>query len=177
LKLLNFLDTDHHEQSLFSQFNNSQYWTTIIRNSGVPDNTSINWFSFTAPDGIPAIPGLYTVLATGVPNLHAAYYGGTYAESDEKVQASILEYISNIAKVAGFPPSSTPPQFEDFKAHTPFELTVSTKSIENGFYNKLNGLQGRKNTFWTGATWQAQDSSAIWNFTEYHVLPNLLKAL
>jgi hypothetical protein len=174
---LNFLDTDSHEQGLFSQFNNSQYWTTIIRNAGVPDDASINWFSFVNPDGIPAVPGLYSLQATGIPNLHAAYYGGTYDESDETVQASILKYISNIAPVAGFPNATGKPQFEDFKAHTPFELTVSTDAIQDGFYTKLNGLQGHKNTYWTGAAWQAQDSSAIWNFTENHILPKLLKVL
>jgi hypothetical protein len=171
------LDTDSQEKGLFRQFNNSQYWTTIIRDAVVPDNTSIKWFSFTAADGVPAIPALYSLSSTGVPNLHAAYYGGDHPESDAKVQSSILKYISNIAKVAGFPAAASPPQFEDFKAHVPFALEVSTGAIMGGFYNKLNNLQGHKNTYWTGAAWQAQDSSALWNFTENHVLPKLLTVL
>jgi hypothetical protein len=38
--------------------------------------------------------------------------------------------------------------------------------IEAGFYTKLYALQGQRSTFYTGAAWNAQDSSMLWVFTE-----------
>jgi hypothetical protein len=174
LENLSFLDLDYHESSLFGQFNNSYYWTTIIRNSGIPDNTSVSSASFTAPDGVPALPLLYAISATGVPSLHAVFYGSTFYLSDDQVMANILSEIAEISQGAGFPPIPSNVQFDDFKAHVPFELTVSPDAIKNGFYDQINGLQGYRQTLWTGAAWQTQSSSLIWNFTEHNIIPKLL---
>jgi hypothetical protein len=38
-------------------------------------------------------------------------------------------------------------------------------------------LQGGRSTWWTGASWRAQDSSDIWRFNEEVVLPGLLKGV
>jgi hypothetical protein len=65
------------------------------------------------------------------------------------------------------------PEFVEFNNHSPFELTVSSEAIKGGFYGQLNKLQGERSTWWTGATWQAQDSSQIWNWTEINILPKL----
>jgi hypothetical protein len=140
----------------------------------VPDDSSVTAVSFTAPDGIPGLPGLYSIDATGVPGLHAAYYGSASYLPDDQVQSKILEGSQAIAQAAGFPPAPGAEQLEDFKAHVPFELTVSADAIKGGFYSRLNALQAHRNTFWTGAAWQTQDSSIIWNFTEYNVLPKIL---
>lgn len=51
------------------------------------------------------------------------------------------------------------------------------EAIRDGFYVILLALQGKRNTFYTGATWETQDSGMIWNFTEQYVLPKLLESL
>jgi hypothetical protein len=172
---LGFLDLDGDERYLFRQFNSSYYWTSIVRNSGVPDNTSLNNIAPAAPEGIPAMPGIYTILASGVPGLHQVYYGSPYPIPSHKVKSDILSTIASLVKAAGFPPAPGPASFAAFSDHSPFALTVSTDAIKGGFYRKVNALQGKHQTWWTGAAWQAEDSSLIWNFTEYNILPQLLK--
>jgi hypothetical protein len=61
-----------------------------------------------------------------------------------------------------------------FSAHTPFELNVRADDIAQGFYGKMNALQGRNRTYYTGATFQAHDSSLIWRYTKDTVLPRVL---
>ena len=171
---LGFLDLDSDECDLFGQFNNSYYWNSIVRNSGVPDNTSLNNLAPTAPDGIPAMPGIYTITASGVPGLHQVYYGSPYPIPADKVKSDILSTIATLVKAAGFSPAPGPADFAAFSDHSPFELTVSADAIKAGFYQQVNALQGKHQTWWTGAAWQTHDSSLIWNFTEYNILPQLM---
>jgi hypothetical protein len=170
---LGFLDLDNDERYLFNQFNSSYYWTSVVRNSGVPDNTSLNNIAPAAPEGIPAMPGIYAIDASGVPGLHQVYYGSAHPIPTEKVKSEILSTIAGLVKAAGYPPAPGPAVFAAFSDHSPFEVTVSTDAIKAGFYDHVNTLQGRHQTWWTGAAWQAEDSSLIWNFTEYNILPHL----
>ena len=99
-----------------------------------------------------------------------AYFSGPYHLSDDQVKADVLATIARIKAANGIPTNGLP-EFVDFHNHALLELTVPIEAIKNGFYNDVNGLQGQKNTWWTGAAWQAQDSSLIWNWTEYNLLP------
>ncbi|KAI7184054.1 hypothetical protein D0869_13984 [Hortaea werneckii] len=170
---LKFLDTDPVERRVFGQFNSSYYWNSIIKVSKVPDNTSITNIDVAAPHGIPAMPGPYAIGYTGVPGLHTVYYSSPYPMSDEAVKSDIIAKHSELVELFGYGPATSTPEFVGFQDHNPYELTVSADAIRSGFYGKLESLQGRRRTWWTGAAWQAQDSSAIWNFTETIVLPQL----
>jgi hypothetical protein len=169
------MDLDPVEQHLFGQFNNSYYWDMVIRNSGIPDNISLNNVDPAATLALPPLPGLYGVDSSGLPGLHTAYYSSPFYISDEQVKADTLAAIARIVKANGYTAGN--PEFAGFNNHAPFELTVSVDAIRDGFYSKLNALQGRRNTWWTGATWQAHDSSQIWNWTEYTLLPKLVASL
>jgi hypothetical protein len=63
-----------------------------------------------------------------------------------------------------------------FSNHAPYELTVSSSDIASGFYGDLYALQGRNNTFHTGAAFQAHSSSLIWQYTET-LLPQIIASL
>jgi hypothetical protein len=172
---LSFLDLEDDARALFSQFNNSCYYNSVIRNSGVPDDTSLTNLALTSPEGIPALPGMYTVQATGVPGLHTAYYGSPFPIPLDQVKASMLSDIAKVVKAAGFPPANGTAEFAAFGDHSPFQITVSVDAINAGFYDKMNALQGKQQTWWTGAAWQTQDSSEIWKYSEQIVLPQLVK--
>jgi hypothetical protein len=64
-----------------------------------------------------------------------------------------------------------------FSNHSPYWLMVGAEATKAGFYQKMYALQGKRNTFWTGATWRAQDSSASWKYTKDIVLPALIASL
>jgi hypothetical protein len=41
-------------------------------------------------------------------------------------------------------------------------LHVGPRDIAGGFYKRLNALQGRNNTYWSGAAWHSHNSARIW---------------
>ncbi|CZR55674.1 related to amine oxidase, flavin-containing superfamily [Phialocephala subalpina] len=171
---LKFLDLHLEEEALFGQFNHSYYWDGVIRNSGIPDSVSLQNVDLAAPYAIPPMPGIYAISSAGLPNLATVYHTSPYTLSDEEVKAEILATTARLVKSLGYPQANGTMELVGFNNHAPFELTVSTDSVRNGFYTKMNELQGKRNTFWTGAAWQAQDSSQIWNWTEHTLLPQLL---
>ncbi|KAH9828001.1 Flavin-containing superfamily amine oxidase [Teratosphaeria destructans] len=172
-----FLDLSGEESSLFGQFNNSYYWDAVLKNTGLPDDVMVSNLNPAAPYGIPASPSLYVNDFSGLPGLRTTWYSSPYYLSDEDVKADILATTEKLVQGLGYT-NDNKPEFVGFNAHNPFELTVCPDAIAKGFYTELEGLQGKRNTWWTGATWQgAPDSSMIWNYTEHKVLPGLLASL
>ena len=173
---LSFLDLSTHEKSIFGQFNGSYYWNSIVLNSGLPGNTTYNNIQPAKPLGIPAVPGVYTINATPFPGVIAPLYGSPYDLPEAQVKAEIIATIKRVHAGLNL---TTPcePVFVEFNAHNPFHLTVSDEAIKGGFYDDLEALQGQKSTWFTGGTWNKPATSALWNFTEYTILPKLVEGL
>lgn len=175
------LGLDAREYSLFSQFNNSHYITTIMNNTGLPGiQDGIDYTNAAAhgstPFDIPKLPAAYGFSPTGVGGLVTVEYGapaGTPAHltTDEAVKEHILETLARLRRSAAVSvdltmPETQTPEFVVFSNHSPFELTVGAEAIKRGFYRELYALQGYRSTWWTGAAWHTQDSSLLWRFTE-----------
>lgn len=168
-------DLDDHERSIFGQFKNSGYYTSLLRNSSIPNNVSVANIAPNTLYNLPPLPGAYAVVPTAVPGLKwALYCSNVTGKSDLSVKADIIASIQRIQKVSGL--AFTTPEFVVFYSHAPFELTVSAEAIKAGFYAELYALQGRRNTFYTGAAFVAPDSSLIWRFTET-LLPKIVASL
>ena len=176
LSNLLFLDLDITEISLLGQFNNSYYWNGIVRNTGIPDNVTLLNVDDSAALNIPATPSLYGIQSTGIAGVHSIYFSSPYYISDFQVQANILKTTAALVKAAAYTPSGNT-EIVAFNSHAPFQCSVGVEAIQGGFYSKLDNLQGQRRTWWTGATWEAHDSSQIWNWTEYSLLPKMLAQL
>lgn len=170
-----WFDITANEKALFGQFNNSYIWDAIVNNTGFPSNTAIQNRDPGAADGIPASPGSYAFVPSPF-GVHATWYGSDDYLTDDQVKANILHSISQVRTANNYTSTETP-EIVEFHSHNPYELTVCVDAIRNGFYNKVNALQGESNTYWTGAAWESHDSTAIWNFTETEILPKILSSL
>ena len=161
-------DLSDSEQDLFRQFNNVGYWTALTRNDGLSDDIAINNIGPDTPNNIPILPGIFSINPTGVPGLHAVKYGAPspVSLSDHQVQNAIIKSIQRLGTGGADPGATSNADFAVFSSHTPYGLTVSADAIRKGFYTKLYALQGERNTFWTGAAFNAHDSSMLWVFTE-----------
>ncbi|KAE8450512.1 hypothetical protein EG329_006243 [Mollisiaceae sp. DMI_Dod_QoI] len=167
-------DLADSESDLFGKFKWTQYFTSILRNTGIPANTSLTAVDPTLKFSVPEPPSLYTIEQTGIPDLLLAYYIATDLNTtDVEIESTILSQVKNI-QVPGKGASN--PQFAVTSNHKPFMLQVSADDIRGGFYKKLYGLQGKRSTWWVGATWHTHDSSLIWRFVE-ELLPNITAAL
>ena len=173
-----FLDLSPEEYDLFSQFNNSYIWASVVANSGIPDDAGLANVDPEAALGIPPLPAIFLAEPSGVSGNHIVLYGSPFSIPEEKVKANILTSLNRWKIAMGHGSNNgTKPEIMAFKCHSPYLLTVSNKAIMDGFYDKLNALQGQRNTFWTGAAWQIQDSTALWNFTELQILPKITASL
>ncbi|KAK7968653.1 beta-cyclopiazonate dehydrogenase [Apiospora saccharicola] len=103
------------------------------------------------------------------------YYGSPGVLSDDEVKADIVGGLQRYQEENGLPVAQ--PEWLAFSSHAPFNLMVSNDKVADGFYEELFALQGCRNTFYNGAAWHTQDSSALWKFTEYYILPIMLAAL
>ncbi|KAJ4354622.1 uncharacterized protein N0V89_006359 [Didymosphaeria variabile] len=171
-----------HERSIFGKLIDAGYYTSILNNTGLPDDLSITNYRSDTAYNLPQLPGVYGIGSTPVPGLKLAYYGtprsnSTYPLSDQQVKSEIVNAIKTLQKANPETFSAEEPQFVEYSSHTPFYLQARPGDTKAGFYREMYALQGERNTFWTGATWRAQDSSDIWRYTEEEVLPGLVKEL
>ena len=95
---------------------------------------------------------------------------------DEEVKADILATVARLVSSLGYENGNgtTAMELVGFNNHSPYLMTVDVDAIAGGFYERANRLQGTRRTYWTGAAWQTEDSSQIWNWTEYVLLPQLV---
>jgi hypothetical protein len=157
-------DLSPNESSLFAQFRNSAYYTSLVRHTGIPDNITVLNVAADTPYNLPVLPGAYQISPTTVPGLYTVLFGSDHPLPDAQVQADIISTISRLGTAGTLP--TTIPYFAIFSSHAPYELTVPAKAIKNGFYKELYGLQGQRRTYYTGAAFLTHDSSLLWQFTE-----------
>ncbi|TVY17337.1 Beta-cyclopiazonate dehydrogenase [Lachnellula arida] len=164
-------DLSASEQSLFAQFKSNEYFAGVLKNTGIPDNISLTNIDASQPYALPQSPNLYSIAQTGIPGFQTVTYLGatntdlstsTTNSSNGAIQQAILDGLMKL----DIRDTNAKPEFAASSVHAPFELTVSADAIEGGFYGRLYGLQGRRNTWYNSATFHAHDSSLIWRFTE-----------
>jgi hypothetical protein len=175
-------DLSHKEKDIFGKLIDAGYYTSIVKNTGIPDNMSLGNFVQDSAYNLPKLPGVYNIQTTGVPGLHLAFYGTplsnlTYPMSDDAVKADIIAGIKKVQEANSDVFQQTEPEFVVYSSHAPFYLQARPEDTKNGFYDDLYSLQGERNTYWTGASFRSQDSSDIWRYTENEVFPYLLAGL
>lgn len=170
LSNLPFMDLSSSDSNLFGKFNNSYYYAAIMSNTGIPaDVLRLTNVDPEAPLSVPAQPAMFVLEALGK-GLYGAYYGSTTPLTEEAVKAEILTQVKRL----GY---SNQPEILAYSDHSPFLLTASTDDIKDGFYEKLLELQGKQNTWWTGAAWNKPATADLWKYTEEQVLPKLMESL
>ncbi|KAI9924190.1 hypothetical protein ASPWEDRAFT_158633 [Aspergillus wentii DTO 134E9] len=160
---LNSFDLDHTERSLFSQFRNSYYYSILAKNTGIPEGLTLTNRGNNTLYNTPRLPGIYTVRPTLVSGLVSILYGSEKPLTEQQVKDDITKSVLRLRN-SGY--NTTTPEYVQFSDHSPFELVVPANAIRDDFYKELYGLQGHRDTFYTGAAWHVQDSSLIWRFTE-----------
>lgn len=173
-------DLSTKERRLFGEFFANGYYVGVLHNTGLdPSVTYVNHGGPGRPYGVPELPGIHTLYSIPLPGdrlVANVYYGSPDASlSDDEVKASIVADLQRYQRENGLP--VTQPEWLKFSNHSPFNLMVPNGKIADGFYEELFSLQGCRNTFYNGAAWHTQDSSALWRFTEYYVLPIMLASL
>lgn len=167
-----FLQLDDNERNIFGRFTCGYYWPAVVRDAGIPANVSIFNADPANPYDLADQPGIYTVIPSGVADLHLVYFGSPHYIPEVEVEEQILASISMVSETLGY--NGTTPSLAYIRSHAPYHCTVTGEDIKGGFYDRLNALQGSKSTWYNGAAFQGHDSGSIWLYTENEILPALL---
>ncbi|KAJ5753047.1 hypothetical protein N7520_009964 [Penicillium odoratum] len=158
-------DLTDRELSLFSRWNYSGYYTILVNNTGLPSGYRFNNANAAGLCNIPKLPAPYQVTETDSPGIFYIWYGSPYVMEEAAVKDDVIAVIRRLQGTVHVN-VSTVPNFLAFNSHTPFKLVVDADSIRDGFYRDLKGLQGYRNTWYTGAAVISHSSAILWNFTD-----------
>ncbi|KAI9679855.1 MAG: hypothetical protein M1817_004869 [Caeruleum heppii] len=168
-------DLDSNESSVFSKFQATSWHNGIMRNTGVPDNTTLQNVAPETAFNLPILPSVYFFGPSEVPGLLNAYYGTSKVVDDSTARRDILGTLDRLRNSETVPAGGQG-DFVVLADNGPYALRVSVAELRRGFYKKLYGLQGRRNTFYTGAALQRHEISGIWAYTE-SLVANITAAL
>lgn len=137
----------------------------VITDPGLNSSLGYENIGTDAPYNIPKLPAVLQLSPTGFSDgAHLAYVGSDTVISSDDAQELLVSQLGRLSRNGLIGPGNV--TFLAWWNHTPFKLQVSTEDIAEGFYRDLYALQGVKSTYWTGAAFQAQDSSFVWAYTE-----------
>lgn len=159
---------DTTEKDIFSKFKASGWYVGLVRASGLPESFA---YQNTRPDtlhNLPQLPSLYQMSPTVVRDIYLVRYGTLGKTPDATVKSDILKTFNRVrASVLGQQSKQfQPAELLAYSSHYPFNLHVTAHEISKGFYNKLDDLQGRRSTWYTGAALISHGTGALWNFTD-----------
>lgn len=151
---------DSRESGLFRQFKTTAYYAALLKNTGFPPGFSYENAGINTTYNVPPVPAAYNVGPASVPGYYYVWYGAPSPLPEDQVKADIIATVKRLSH------SNETAEVVAFNSHTPYKLEVPAAAIRNGFYDNLNGLQGYRNTWYTGALWDESGSSSLWNFTK-----------
>ncbi|KAH6626539.1 hypothetical protein B0J18DRAFT_143314 [Chaetomium sp. MPI-SDFR-AT-0129] len=182
-------DLDSSETAILARFNYSTVYAGVLRH---PSLQTLNAYTNRSP-----APGslTYTVFPVapqvgrieyvgGTEDIFALTAVGTAEDTAEGMKRRVNDAIEAMIEAGTLPP---PPDgddrkrmvevdFELFADHGHMHSRVSAEELRAGFITDLYSLQGRRNTFWTGAAFSAGFSTVVWEFNKV-LLPKVIEGL
>ena len=165
---LHGFDLDSNEISIFKQLKYHSYYAGVLNNSGIPDTLSLDNVGASTSFNLPVLPGAYSINPTRAPDLKVFQVGSNDGQvlTNQQAEDVVVADVERLRAAGTIPESAAKPTFPIFSSHNPFEVYLEAGDVKKGLYNKQFALQGKKNTWWTGAAFVTHDSSEIWEYTE-----------
>jgi hypothetical protein len=163
-----FMDLDQIETSLFSDWQYSSQWTTMIDNPGFSQPWTVSVSNMATPSqtnpfglpGNPYVPGLIPYLTSGK---FIAYAISDKSLTQAEVEALVTDAVDSTEAALGSEMTPTDWTFVGPPAdHSPANLFVRQDVLASGFIKKIINLQGHKQTYYTGKGWTGDYSPLVW---------------
>ncbi|KAL2133535.1 hypothetical protein VTI74DRAFT_8757 [Chaetomium olivicolor] len=176
-------DLDKTEGSVLGKFRFPTVYAGILRH---PALQTLNAYTDRSPDAgsynytvFPVAPQVGRIdYLGGTEDLFQFTAVGTSADTAESMQALIAKSINTMlaAGTLGENAVSGNPTFESFANHGHMHAHVTGEQLRAGFIQDLYALQGRHNTWYTGAAFSAGFSTVLWEFNKV-LLPKVVEGL
>ncbi|KAL2176435.1 fumarate reductase/succinate dehydrogenase flavoprotein-like protein [Thermothelomyces heterothallicus CBS 202.75] len=176
-------DLDPSELTILSKFQYTTVYAGILRhpalqtlNAYTGRTTGAASLNYTA---FPVAPQVGRIDYVGdTQDLFQFTAVGTAADTSKIMQALLSGSIDAMIAAGTLPaaPSGSSVDYAIFADHGPMHARVSAADLRAGFIQQLYSLQGRRNTFYTGAAFSAGFSTVLWEFNKV-LLPKVVKGL
>ena len=173
LKNFEAFDFSEEEKGHFAKFHYSKYYTSLIQTETLPKGNYYSahgekGFLFAVKEPLP-----YVIADTDVPGVANVLFGmeASFHLSDEEIKRRIKRHMKETsANLYG--KSWALNDFVLFKNHSPYALKVSPADIANGFYTKMDELQGKKGLYYIGAAMDTHGTFSVWSHAERLIRAN-----
>lgn len=172
-KNLNNFDEDKDEAEVFGGWVPTYAFVGVLRVPCIPEDYSV---AFIAPAAVPSEylairdwPYTLRLDSTGPAglNLFRVLFSANYSVTAEEVKGLIVRDIQNLVTVGTLNyTGECKVEYEAFANHNGVLWPRGKEVLESGFVERLNALQGRRGTWWTGRSLCGFYSSSVWAFTE-----------
>ncbi|EED12121.1 conserved hypothetical protein [Talaromyces stipitatus ATCC 10500] len=165
---------DSHEHDVLSNIYGLPYYGGVVSNTGLASGFSYKNSAANTTYNVAEIPSVVGFTPSTVDGLFFYWYNSPEPVSQQQIEGEARDAIKLLQKLTN---STTQPEprFLAFADFAPYQLRASADSIRNGFYDDMYGLQGHRNTWYTGTLF-VTGSSQVWNNTEV-MLPEILAAI
>ncbi|KAL2802930.1 hypothetical protein BJX63DRAFT_440481 [Aspergillus granulosus] len=165
---------DSHEHNVLSQIYGLPYYGGVVSNTGLAPGFSYKNYAANSSYNLAEIPSIVAFNPSSVGGLFYYWYNAPQPVSQRRIESEARNAIKTLQRLTN---SATKPEpkFLAFSDFAPYQLRVSAKAIRNGFYDDMYGLQGHRNTWYTGTLF-VTGSSQVWSNTE-KMLPEILAAV
>lgn len=174
-------DLDKTERDVFGKFKFPTSYVGFLRHPSLQNGfsyavrtTSPESYTYLDFPTAPVVGRLYYLSGTNA--LYRFIAVGTEKDTSNNIKKVISKHIKDMIEAGTLPPSNGTVEYAVFADHGHMHAHVTAKELRAGFIQKLYSLQGRKNTWYTGAAWSGQFSTVLWKFNE-ELLPRLIQGL
>ncbi|KAK4242819.1 hypothetical protein C8A03DRAFT_11015 [Achaetomium macrosporum] len=174
-------DLDDSEQQILGQLEFTTVYAGILQHPSLQtlnaytdrtiDPGSFNYTSFPVAPQVGRVDYL-----GGTEDLFQFTAVGTTNDTPESMQALMSKSIDAMIAAGTLPATGGSVSYNIFADHGHFHARVSADKLRAGFIQQLYSLQGRRNTFYTGAAFSAGFSTVLWEFNKV-LLPKLVQGL
>lgn len=157
--LQSFLDLSEEEKALFGQVVYDPFMVTTYAVEGMEDFTAA---TFMIPE--PAIGAPFVVTRQFADNNLVSFYTRTRFGQPVKKEDILAQNAAFARRAAGI-------DLGDYYTYSefPYFPHVSSEAMAAGFYDRLEALQGKQNTFFTGGLMQFELVETIVNYSRHLV--------
>ncbi|KAI3317918.1 hypothetical protein HD806DRAFT_355619 [Xylariaceae sp. AK1471] len=171
-------DLTDQEREVFSSFTTANgYWTGLVKGVGLNQTVTAWNGAADTPLNIPVLPALYDLSPVGIIDdvWWIKFGANTPTLSDDQVKSYVEREIQTIQRAQNA--TVTQPEWLIFESHSPFHLRVSPEEIRDGFFKRLNALQGGLDgtMFYTGAAFHTHYSGLLWRFNKEVLIPKMME--
>ena len=171
LENLEPFDLDDRETGIFRQFLHNSYYAGIVNDTGLPARKNVANTDPHTLGGLPHTPFQWQLDYGGVPGYHTFKVIAESGFTEQDARDLLVSDIKRMGEAGTY--DTREPNFVAFESHTPITLRPSEDALRAGFYDDLYGLQGHRDTFYTGLAFCSDYSSLLWAYTDT-VLEQLL---